>query len=67
MEKSKEVMNEEEFRIGETVYTLNLKYSDGTCLRYEPTENKTFKDFVVLNDSVVTIHDIKNEFAFISK
>jgi len=60
-------MESQEFKIGDTVYSLNLKYSDGTCLRYEPTDEKKFNECIVLNDTPVLIKDIQNGFALIEK
>jgi len=55
------------FIIGDTLYALNLKYSDGTRLRAQAVDDSKFLDIIVLNDSIVKIKDIKGEFAMIAK
>lgn len=58
---------ETDIKIGESFYTLNIKYNDGTLLRKNPTDDKIFNDVVVLNDVPVKILDVSNNYALIEK
>ena len=56
---------QEKTLIGETVYALNLKYSNGTRLRLNPEEYSDFGNGFVPNDDPILVLDEKTNFLLV--